>query len=84
MKDDTTIVRSEPSEPSRSLGQRSRRRPKPSDNGTPPNTLGRLLEHSTVWITMQFYNRVTDASEDKAARTVNRRCKHAEAVRHAG
>ena len=43
-----------------------------ADNATPPRTLARLLGHSTVRVTMQFYNRVTDANEQAAAATVDR------------
>ena len=34
--------------------------------GTPPRTLAKLLGHTNTRVTMQFYNRVTDA-HDKAA-----------------
>jgi integrase len=43
-----------------------------ADNGTPPKTLAKLLGHADAQITMQFYNRVTDANVREAARTVNR------------
>jgi integrase len=43
-----------------------------ADNGTPPKTLVSLLGHSDTQITMQFYNRVTDANVREAARTINR------------
>ena len=40
-----------------------------ADAGTPPRTLAKLLGHSNTRVTMQFYNRVTDAN-DRAAREV--------------
>ena len=40
-----------------------------ADAGTPPKTLAKLLGHSDSRVTMQFYNRVTDAN-DRAAREV--------------
>ncbi len=40
--------------------------------GTPPRTLAKLMGHSDVAITMQFYNCVTDANERQAAETMNR------------
>ena len=43
-----------------------------ADHGTPPRTLAKLLGHSDVSITMEFYNRVTDANERAAAQTVDR------------
>ncbi len=43
-----------------------------ADNGTPPKTLAQLLGHSDVKVTMQFYNRVTDANERAAAAVTDR------------
>jgi integrase len=40
--------------------------------GTPPRTLAKLLGHSDVSVTMEFYNRVTDANERAAAQTMDR------------
>ncbi len=40
-----------------------------ADVGTPPRTLAKLLGHSTVQTTMDFYARVTDANERAAAAT---------------
>jgi integrase len=43
-----------------------------ADHGTPPKTLAKLLGHSDIQITMQFYSQVTDANVREAARTVDR------------
>ncbi len=43
-----------------------------ADAGTPPRTLAKLLGHSKASVTMEFYNRVTDANERAAARTMDR------------
>ena len=43
-----------------------------ADAGTPPRTLAKLLGHSNTRVTMQYYNRVTDANERAAADTINR------------
>lgn len=43
-----------------------------ADAGTPPKTLARLLGHSDVTVTMEFYNRVSDANERQAASTVDK------------
>ena len=43
-----------------------------ADNGTPPRTLVKLLGHMDVRVTMEFYNRVTDANEQAVARTLDR------------
>ncbi len=43
-----------------------------ADAGTPPRTLAKLLGHSDVGVTMQFYNRVTDANEQAAAAVTDR------------
>ncbi|MHC4093346.1 MAG: tyrosine-type recombinase/integrase [Planctomycetota bacterium] len=43
-----------------------------ADDGTPPGTVSRLLDHSTVRVTMRFYIRVTGANEQAAAATVHR------------
>lgn len=43
-----------------------------ADSGTPPRTLARLLGHSDVRVTMEFYNRVTDANERAALQTMDR------------
>ncbi len=37
-----------------------------ADAGTPPRTLAKLLGHSNTRVTLQFYNRVTDANERAA------------------
>jgi len=42
-----------------------------ADAGTPPRTLAQLLGHSNTRVTMQFYNRVTDANERAAAALMN-------------
>ena len=42
-----------------------------ADAGTPPRTLAKLLGHSDVRMTMYFYNRVTDANERAAAKTMD-------------
>ena len=39
--------------------------------GTPPRTLAKLLGHADVSVTMEFYNRVTDANERQAGRTMD-------------
>ncbi len=43
-----------------------------ADAGTPSRTLAKLLGRSDVSVTMQYYNRVTDANERGAAKTVDR------------
>jgi integrase len=43
-----------------------------ADNGTPPRTLAKLMGHSDASVTMEFYNRVTDANERAAASTMDR------------
>lgn len=43
-----------------------------ADAGTPPRTLAKLLGHSDVSTTMEFYNRVTDANERAALDTMDR------------
>jgi integrase len=40
--------------------------------GTPPRTLAQLLGHANTRVTMQFYNRVTDANEKAAGEAMNR------------
>jgi integrase len=40
--------------------------------GTPPRTLAKLLGHSSTRVTMQFYNRVTDANERAAGEAMDR------------
>lgn len=40
--------------------------------GTPPRTLAKLMGHSDVSVTMEFYNRVTDANEREAAHTMDK------------
>ena len=40
--------------------------------GTPPRTLAELLGHSDVSVTMEHYNRVTDANKRAAAQTRTR------------
>ena len=58
-----------------------------ADNGTPPRTLAKLLGHSDVQVTMEFYNRVTDANEQAAAATIDRilnSSKGSDHVRNAG
>ncbi len=43
-----------------------------ADNATPPRTLAELLGHSDPMVTMEFYNRVTDANQRAAAATMDR------------
>ena len=43
-----------------------------ADAGTPPRTLAQLMEHSDTRVTMEFYNRVTDANQQAAATTIDR------------
>ncbi len=43
-----------------------------ADAGTPPGTLAKLLGHSNTRVTMQFYNKVTDANERAAAEVMDR------------
>ena len=43
-----------------------------ANNGTPVKTLAKLLGHSDIQVTMQFYNQVTDANLREAARTADR------------
>ena len=43
-----------------------------ADAGTPPRTLAKLLGHANTRVTMQFYNRVTDANERAACDARNR------------
>lgn len=43
-----------------------------ADAGTPPKTLAKLLGHSDVSVTLEFYNRVTDSNEREAAKTLDR------------
>ncbi len=43
-----------------------------ADAGTPPKTLAKLLGHSDTRVTMQFYNRVTDANERAAGEAMDR------------
>ncbi len=40
--------------------------------GTPPRTLAELLGHADARVTMEFYNRVTDANRREAAATLDR------------
>ena len=40
--------------------------------GTPPRTLAKLMGHSDVSTTMEFYNQVTDANEKVAAQVMDR------------
>jgi integrase len=42
-----------------------------ADRGTPPRTLAELLGHSDVSVTMEFYNRVTDANKRAAAQSMD-------------
>ncbi len=42
-----------------------------ADAGTPPRTLAKLLGHTNTRVTMQFYNRVTDANERAASDVMN-------------
>jgi integrase len=37
-----------------------------TENGTPPTTLAKLMGHSSVATTMEYYSRVTDADEQAA------------------
>lgn len=43
-----------------------------ADAGTPPRTLAKLLGHANTRVTMQYYNRVTDANEKAAGETMDR------------
>ena len=43
-----------------------------ADAGTPPRVLAELMGHSDVSMTMQFYNRVTDANAQAAAAAMDR------------
>ena len=43
-----------------------------ADAGTPPGTLAKLLGHANTRVTMEFYNRVTDANERAAAEAMDR------------
>ena len=43
-----------------------------ADAGTPPRTLSRLLGHSNTRVTLQYYNRVTDANERAAGEAMDR------------
>jgi integrase len=43
-----------------------------ANHGTPPRTFAKLLGHSDVSITMEFYNMVSDANEQAAAETIDR------------
>lgn len=43
-----------------------------ANTGTPPRTLAKLLGHGSTRVTMEFYNRVTDANEMAAAQTMDR------------
>ena len=43
-----------------------------ADAGTPPRTLAKLLGHSNTRVTLQYYNRVTDANERAAAEAMDR------------
>jgi len=43
-----------------------------ADAGTPPRTLAKLLGHSNTRVTLQFYNRVTDANERAAGELMDR------------
>ncbi|MCH8244256.1 MAG: site-specific integrase [Planctomycetes bacterium] len=43
-----------------------------ADHGTPPRTLAKLLGHANPRMTLQYYNRVTDANEQAAAETMDR------------
>ena len=40
--------------------------------GTPPRTLAKLLGHTNTRVTMQFYNRVTDANDKAAVAAMDR------------
>lgn len=42
-----------------------------ANTGTPPKTLASLLGHSDVKVTLQYYNRVTDANRATAAAAMN-------------
>ncbi len=43
-----------------------------AEAGTPPRTLAKLLGHANTRVTMQFYNRVTDANERAAGEAMDR------------
>lgn len=55
-----------------------------ADAGTPPKTLAKLLGHANTRITLQFYNRVTDANEQAAGRAMDRLFKNAKRKRDTG
>lgn len=55
-----------------------------ADAGTPPRTLAHLLGHANTRVTMQFYNRVTDANERAAAELMDQLLDHSAQVVHAG
>lgn len=55
-----------------------------ADAGTPPRTLAKLLGHANTRVTMQFYNRVTDANERAAGEAMNRVLRQSECSANAG
>lgn len=55
-----------------------------ADAGTPPKTLAKLLGHANTRITLQFYNRVTDANERAAGKAMDRLFKNAKRKRDTG
>ncbi len=55
-----------------------------AEAGTPPRTLAKLLGHANTQVTMQFYNRVTDANERAACDAMNRILKQGDHAAHAG
>lgn len=54
-----------------------------ADAGTPPRTLAKLLGHANTRVTMQFYNRVTDANERAAGEAMDRMFDPRESSTHA-
>ena len=54
-----------------------------ANNSTPPKTLAKLLGHSDIQVTMQFYSQVTDANVREAARTTDRLFAASQAARDA-
>ena len=54
-----------------------------ADAGTPPRTLAKLLGHANTRVTMQFYNRVTDANERAAGEAMDRMFSRHERTRDA-
>ncbi len=55
-----------------------------ADAGTPPCTLAKLLGHTNTRVTLQFYNRVTDANERAAGEAMDRLLAPGRTSAHAG